>query len=171
MSSVRPFTVADAPAVAAVQVGTRRLDHAPHVPPGFWDGVTVEAQTGDWRPWPAQYPDDLLLVAEDAGEIAGYVLARCGPSHGTDAEVMALPVRPASRGQGHGRALLRAAVEDVQAAGARSVGLATLEGNPVRAWYGVLGGREVATREDDVDGWPVREVVWPDPGALLAALA
>ncbi|WP_309572843.1 hypothetical protein [Deinococcus sp.] len=53
------------------------------------------------------------------------------------------------------------------------MGLSTLEGNPIRAWYAALGGQEVAVLTDDLDGWPVREVVlvWPNIGTLVNALA
>ncbi|GHF65735.1 ribosomal protein S18 acetylase RimI-like enzyme [Deinococcus metalli] len=172
MSSVRSFVPSDAPGVAAVQVRNYRHDYAPLCPPGFWDGVGVEEQTGDWMTWLTDHPADVLLVARDGREVVGYVLARVHPFHGADAEVLALHVRPESRGHGHGAALLRAAVEALRGRGARSVGLGTLEGNPVRAWYAALGGQEVAVVEQDADGWPLREVVfvWPDTDALLDAL-
>ena len=173
VSTVRPFTPSDAPAVAVVQVGNYRHDYAPLFPPGYWAGVSVEEQTADWLLWPRDHPDDVLLVAEDAGEVVGYILARVHPYHGAEAEVMALHVRPQARGRGHGRALFSAAVGVLGAAGAGSVGLSTLEGNPIRAWYAALGGEQVAVQEDDLDGWPVREVVyvWPDVEALRQALA
>ncbi|WP_102126448.1 GNAT family N-acetyltransferase [Deinococcus planocerae] len=171
--SIRPATPADAPTLAHVQVTNYRTAYAHHFPPGFWDGVTEEEQTGDWLEWPNRHPEDALLVARAQGDVVGYVLARRHPYHGAEGAVLALHVLPEERGQGYGAALLRSAVEALWERGARSVGLSTLEGNPVRAWYTALGGQEVATLEQDIDGWVVRETVylWPDVRVLLEHLA
>lgn len=170
---IRPAAPADAPALARVQVTSYRTAYAPHFPPGFWDGVTEEEQTGDWLEWPNQHPDDVLLVAEVGGRVAGYLLARAHPYHGAEGEVLALHVLPGERGRGHGAALLRAGVEALRARGARSVGLSTLEENPIRAWYAALGRQEITTLKQDIGGWEVRETVylWPDVKTLLERLA
>ncbi|MCP2014753.1 ribosomal protein S18 acetylase RimI-like enzyme [Deinococcus sp. HSC-46F16] len=172
-ASIRAATTTDAPALACVQVTSYRTAYAPHFPPGSWDGVTVEEQAADWQLWPQEHPDDVLLVAEAGGEVVGYVLARLCPFHGAEGEVLALHVLPRAQGQGHGAALLRAGVTALRGQGAGSVGLSTLEGNPIRAWYAALGGQEVTTLTQDVDGWEVRETVyvWPDAQALLNRLA
>lgn len=175
--TLRPATPADAPALARVQVTSYRTAYAPpktdgHRPPGFWDGVTEEEQTADWLAWPQEHPDDVLLAAEVGGHVVGYALARVHPYHGAGGEVVALHVLPEVRGRGYGAALLRAAAGALQDRGVSSVGLSTLEGNPVRAWYAALGGREVATLRQEFGGWEVREVVylWPDVRRLLDRL-
>ncbi|WP_198170377.1 GNAT family N-acetyltransferase [Deinococcus arboris] len=170
--TIVPFQAADAPGVAAVQVGNYHHDYAPFFPPGFWDGVTVEEQTSDWQAWLAQHPDDMLLVAHEGEEVAGYVLARRHPFHGTDAEIMALHVRAASRGRGYGTALLRAALLALQAKGAQSVGLSTLEAHTSRAWYERLGGQLGNVLTQTYGDHLVREVVfsWPAIRALLTHL-
>ncbi|MBZ9715954.1 GNAT family N-acetyltransferase [Deinococcus multiflagellatus] len=170
--SPRPFQSTDAPGVAAVQVGNYQHDYAPFFPPGFWDGVTVEEQTGDWQAWLNEHPGDVLLVQPEGEAIAGYVLARLSPFHGTDAEVMALHVRPGSRGRGCGAALLRAALLALQARGAQSVGLSTLEAHTSRAWYERLGGQRGEPPTQTYGDHVVREVVfvWPELNALVERL-
>lgn len=105
-------------------------------------------------------------------DVVGYVLARRHDFHGADGEVMAMHVLPEHRGRGHGRELLAAAVRELQSSGCSSVGLSTLEANPIREWYEALGGEPVNVTQDDIDGWIVREVVyrWDNPAQLLSRL-
>ncbi|MBZ9751249.1 GNAT family N-acetyltransferase [Deinococcus sp. HMF7604] len=103
---------------------------------------------------------------------SGYVLARRNPFQGTDAEIMALHVRAASRGRGYGTALLRAALLALQAKGAQSVGLSTLEAHTSRAWYERLNGQPGGVLTQTYGDHVVREVVfsWPAIRALLTHL-
>ncbi|WP_309572844.1 hypothetical protein [Deinococcus sp.] len=98
MSSVRPCTYAGASAVAAVQFGNVHHDDAPFFPPGDWEGMTVEEQTGDWEGWLPDHPADVLLVAENAGGVVGYVLARVHPYHGAAVEVITCTSAPSRAG-------------------------------------------------------------------------
>jgi GNAT superfamily N-acetyltransferase len=146
--------------------------------------LTVAERTAMWRAWPLERPDDVLLITDtrtdtrtdtgtdqrtDTGTGArpgagagpvGYVLARCELWHGMDARVHALYVLPEHRRQGHGRALLHAAVTELWARGCGPLGLATAEDDPVRAWYDLLGGVIVADEVDVVDGRRARRVVY-----------
>lgn len=170
--TVRLATIADAAAVAKVQVTSYRTAYAPYFPPGYWDGVNEEEQTADWQEWPLQHPDDIWLAATENATVVGYVLARFGVYYGADGEVLALHVLPEHRNRGLGGRLLAAAVQGLMGCGCRSVGLSTLAGNPIRSWYEALGGVQVATTLDDAgEGWTVREVVftWDDAAGLLVA--
>ncbi len=171
--TVRAATPEDAAAVAHVQVTSYQTAYAPHFPAGYWDGVTEEEQTLDWQAWLDGHPDDVWLVATDAGAVVGYGLARVGAYHGVDGEVMALHVLPEQGNRGHGRRLLATAVHLLIGSGCRSIGLSTLVDNPVRRWYESLGGARVATLVAAAgDGWTVREVVytWADAAELMARL-
>jgi ribosomal protein S18 acetylase RimI-like enzyme len=83
------------------------------------------------------------LVAEVDGEVAGYVSL----GHPTRLEsnrhvlsVHGLAVAPAFQGRGFGRALVRAAVEEARARGARRLTLRVLATNPgARALYEACG--------------------------------
>jgi GNAT superfamily N-acetyltransferase len=129
-----------------------------------------------WGNWPLEHPDDVLLVScprTGAGGPVGFVLARCEPWHGMDAQVRALLVLPDHRRQGHGRALLHAAVTELWARGCSSLGLATLDDDPVRAWYDLIGGVPVADQIEVVEGRRLRRIVyrWEDASELARRLA
>lgn len=179
---VRVATTADAGALARMQDASP--DAGPAAPLGPVDPsrLTVAERTAMWRTWPLERPDDVLLVADtgsatgagpDSGRgPVGCVLARCEVWHGMDARVHALYVLPEHRRRGYGRALLHAAVTELWARGCGSLGLATAEDDPVRAWYDLLGGVLVADEIDVVDGRHVRRVVyrWEDASELAARL-
>ena len=179
---VRVATTADAGALARLQdpdAGTGPLG------PVGQGGRTHAERTARWRTWPLERPDDVLLVA-DAGQDpgtgggpgagggpVGYVLARCEPWHGMDARVHALFVLPGHRRQGHGRALLHAAVTELWARGCGPLGLATAEDDPARGWYDLLGGVLVADEIELVQGRQLRRVVyrWEAASELAHRLA
>ena len=158
---VRPATPADAAALARVQVTSRRTTSAPLVPAGHREARTVDQCADEWRTWTVEHPDDVLLVSTTAtDDPVGYVLARCEAWHEMDGRVHALQVLPEHRLQGHGRALLHAATTELWARGCGSVGLAVHEDDPIRSWYDLIGGVPVADEIEDVDGQPVRQVVY-----------
>jgi GNAT superfamily N-acetyltransferase len=183
-------STADAGALALMQdpsAGTGLLPPPAPVDPGR---LTVAERTALWRTWPLERPDDVLLVTDtgfDTGTDTGtgtatrpagrgpvgYVLARCERWHAMDARVHALYVLPDHRRQGHGRALLHAAVTELWARGCGPVGLATAEDDPARGWYDLLGGVLVADEVDAVDGRQVRRVVyrWEVASELARRLA
>lgn len=100
-----------------------------------------------------QSPESSVVVAEDDGEILGFVGARV---HAASAgmsqygEVTVIAVDPACRGRGVGRALLDHAVQELRNAGAPVVMLETGgdEGHaPARALYASAGFRRLPTAQ------------------------
>jgi predicted N-acetyltransferase YhbS len=86
-----------------------------------------------------------LLVAEDEGQVAGYVLAArflVLYANGLVGELQELMVDPARRGRGLGRALVAAIVERARAAGAVEL---TVPTRRAREYYLALGFVETAT--------------------------
>lgn len=84
------------------------------------------------------------LIAEEAGEGAGFVLLRLA---GGEGEVLTVCVRPARRREGWGRALLEGAREAARAAGAELLFLEVGEGNAAaRALYRAAGFVSVGRR-------------------------
>jgi len=157
---VRPATPTDAAGLAQVQVTSSRTT-APLYPPKYREALTVDQCADRWRTWTVEHPDDVLLLSTNETDApVGYVLARCEAWHEMDGRVEALHVLPEHRLQGHGRALLHAATTELWARGCGSVGLAVHEDDPVRAWFDLIGGVPVAEEVDDVDGRPVRRVVY-----------
>lgn len=86
-----------------------------------------------------------LLVAEDAGRVAGYALATrflVLYANGPVGELRELMVAPPSRGRGIGRALVAAIAERARAAGAVEL---TVPTRRARDFYLALGFHETAT--------------------------
>ena len=178
---VRPAGPADAAALARMEAdaGSEPAGLGPLLGP-LSAGRPSEADRAErWGIWPLEHPDDVLFVVGpdtglDRGDgPVGCVLARCEAWHGMDARVYALYVAPEHRRQGHGRALLHAAVTELWARGCSSLGLAAADDDPVRAWYDLIGGVPVADEIDVVDGREVRRVVyrWEDASELARRLA
>ncbi|MFC5278113.1 ribosomal protein S18-alanine N-acetyltransferase [Halorubrum rubrum] len=97
-------------------------------------------------PWPYDAFERLIdapafLVAERDGEVLGYLVADVTPNAGRDiGHVKDLAVRPDARGRGVGRALLRAGLARLRAAGAAVAKLEVREGNdPARSLYAAEG--------------------------------
>jgi GNAT superfamily N-acetyltransferase len=177
---VRPAAPSDAAALARMEADSEAAGLGPLLAPsatGRLTGRTTDADRAQvWETWPLEHPDDVLLVSgrdQASDGPVGVVLARCEPWHGMDARVHALHVLPEHRRQGHGRALLHAAVTELWARGCSSLGLATLDDDPVRAWYDLIGGVPVADQVDVVAGRDLRRVVyrWEDASELARRLA
>jgi ribosomal-protein-alanine N-acetyltransferase len=92
-------------------------------------------------------PGAFALCAEaeaDAGGLQGFVMARVAAD---EAEILTLAVPPPARRRGLGLALMRAALAEAAARGARAMFLEVAAGNEAaRALYGALGFAEVGRR-------------------------
>jgi ribosomal-protein-alanine N-acetyltransferase len=101
--------------------------------------------------WDAEFLSRLLaqrgaffLLAQEAGENVGFVLARAVAD---EAEILSLGVVPESRSKGIGAALARAAVDRAQEGGAHAIFLeVAVENQAARALYVRLGFAEVGQR-------------------------
>ena len=125
-----------------------------------FDGVSIdqnmeqrfgEVAGRDWR-WrkARQIDDDLsadgaaVWVAEEGGEVVGYVTARLDRAAGVGF-IPNLAVRAGRRGRGVGRQLIEHALAQFRAAGLEVARIETLEQNPVgRHLYPDCGFEEVA---------------------------
>jgi ribosomal protein S18 acetylase RimI-like enzyme len=117
-------------------------------------------------------PARIMLLAEDADGLAGFVslFLAADPQWGT--HVDNLHVRPGLKGQGLGRRLLGAAARLALAeAPGQGLDLFVYTANTAaRGFYARLGGADVTEwLETAPDGsrQPVRRIWWPDPAALL----
>jgi ribosomal-protein-alanine N-acetyltransferase len=87
-----------------------------------------------------------LLVAVDGRDVTGYVVARAMADEG---EILNLAVIAGRQRRGVGRALVRAALADLGARGARTVYLEVRESNDAaRRLYEGLGFEVLARRRD-----------------------
>jgi ribosomal protein S18 acetylase RimI-like enzyme len=137
---IRPAQVADAAALAAIQVDGWHWAYRGIMPDDVLERLSVEDRRARWH--------DILAdgrgttVAEADGVIVGF--SSWGPIRDEDAagagEVYALYVDRHAARQGHGRCLLTAALDALEADGFHDVRLWVLRDNtPARLFYEALG--------------------------------
>jgi GNAT superfamily N-acetyltransferase len=144
---IRAATSGDAPGIARVQVLTWQQTYRGILPDAFLDGLDVERSTESWR---AVISDRRRIThVVDGPGIIGFCTA--GPSRGDPigfrGEVEAIYVHPAEQGQGHGTALVRAAMDWLAAKRLFPVLVWALEANTrAHGFYQALGARRLDTR-------------------------
>jgi GNAT superfamily N-acetyltransferase len=100
-----------------------------------------------------------LFVAEDLGQITGFVNA--GPGRNApgdfDSEIYAIYLLRAHQGRGTGAALFREAVQWLAEEGFQDMFLWVLAENPTRRFYQRMGGVELGSKTTEL-GKPLLEV-------------
>ena len=106
--------------------------------------------------WARLDPNDLVLVAEEAGTLAGFVAFR--PDAGGEGPLLDnLHVAPRLRGSGIGVELLKAAVVELAAQGETKFWLTVIDGNQAaRRFYARMGGEEGPPFDENLKGNQVR---------------
>jgi len=126
-------------AVAADERELAALDRRTWAP----ENAVVERPSASRLFFGPDHPREQVLVAEQAGRIAGYVrVARASPlpSHAHVRQINGIAVDPALRRLGIGRTLLDAACELAGSQGARRITLRVLSTNPAaRRLYATAG--------------------------------
>jgi ribosomal protein S18 acetylase RimI-like enzyme len=169
---IRRAELADCAGLARVQVDSYRTAYAPFWSQEILDHLFYAEQEDDWRAWIAEKPEDLLYVAEaDGVEIAGYALARAGPTAiaSYDSELLALHVHPRRYRQGIGRQLVATVAVELARQGCTSLILWMMEGNPARGFYERLGGQLLKGRKTSFSGAPEEAYGWPEIERLVEA--
>ena len=144
---IRTATSGDAAALARVQVLTWQQTYRGILPDAFLDGLDVERSAESWRAVVADRRRITHVV--DAPGIVGFCTA--GPSRGDPSgfrgEVEAIYVHPAEQGNGHGTALIRAAMDWLAGKRLTPVLVWALEANTrAHGFYQALGARRLDTR-------------------------
>jgi GNAT superfamily N-acetyltransferase len=137
---VRPARVSDAAAIARAHVDSWRAGYAGLVADEILAALDVEGRAARWR---EIIPDASVLVAERAGEVAGFaslaVPARELGEPGVG-EVTALYVHPGQWRRGVGRALMDTVGAELRDEGCDAAVLWAYEANARgRAFYAALG--------------------------------
>ena len=127
-------------------------------------------EVGTWLSSGFDTDTELLLVADQAGEVVGFLAARLGDRNdvGSVGQVTLLYVSPERQGQGIGRQLLLEAVEWFKVRAPGSISIGAFEQNPFRSFYDAIGGVPAKTARSKVDAfeWPVVVYLWPSPEAF-----
>ena len=164
---IRAAGIQDSAGIARVQVDSYRTAYADILPQDYLARFTYEEQEQDWRNLLSSQPQDIVYVAEDAGEITGYALGRAGPSEiePYDGELVALHVRRSHQHRGSGRQLVAAIAEQLRQQGCSALMLWVLAANPARSFYERSGGQLIGERRinlaEDVTALEVA-YGWPD---------
>jgi ribosomal protein S18 acetylase RimI-like enzyme len=144
--AIRPAVAADLEAIVALHALGRRETYG-HAAGAAADAVAETALLRTrWRQrFAAPPPRGLVLVADRDGAFAGFLTSTPATDSPTVDVVHNLYVVPELRGQGIGRALLRACADLLAAAGGGAVVVNVLATNHrARALYRRLGGTESA---------------------------
>jgi ribosomal protein S18 acetylase RimI-like enzyme len=167
--AVRDAESQDAPAILRVRARTWQSAYAHIFPPERLEAMSVESLAERWTAWwreiiekPA--PRSHTLVADDAGEIAGFAHlgAERDESSGHEplGELFAIYVLPGASGRGIGQALMAEALGRLRADGFSEAILWVLEDNPrTRRFYELSGWyADGGSKDEEWLGTSVREI-------------
>jgi phosphoribosylanthranilate isomerase len=167
---LRRGTPEDAEALAAAHVQAWLEAYGGQVPDEVLAGLDTRQRAAMWREGMAGRV--VVRIAEQAGGVVG--LGSSGkqpdPTLPFSGEIGALYVLRRAQRQGIGRMLMAAMAQDLLAQGHASASLWVLESNArARRFYEALGGREVARREQQLEGFTAVGIAyaWEDLRALI----
>lgn len=164
--TVRPAELKDVNAIAQIHIQSWQETYTGLLPAAFLTQATnnaaLERRKAGWHHTLSQQTED-VWVTEQAGEVVAF--ASLGPARdhpGYAYELMTLYSLQRVQGQGIGRALLQAAMNQVKAKGASNLALWVLSSNPTKEWYKQRGGTEAGEK---VDGDLIEtRIVWDKLG-------
>lgn len=150
---IRIGAASDAEAVASVHVRSWQAAYAHVFPAESLAALSVDTRAAQWRRCPP-------LVAEDDGEIVGFVSVGASRDDDADGELYAIYVDPERWGAGAGAELISAGEARLRELGYRDVVLWVLEDNPrTRRFYEAAGWQlDGGRRPIEVLGISVPEV-------------
>jgi ribosomal protein S18 acetylase RimI-like enzyme len=176
-SLVRLATVADAPAIARIQIDGWRATYRGVVPDAILDGFEHSQRAARWAEMVDHSPADgtavWVVCADDDGRgdptgepaVVGFAMSGQGrdesaPPPDGAGEIYAIYLDPPVIGRGHGRALFVRTIEDLHARGFDPLVVWVLDANPrARAFYEAAGFRADGARNAiDFDGTLVDEI-------------
>lgn len=175
MNRVRSAIMADAAAIARIDVECWRSAYAGVLPDKFLVGLSEGERRRMWSSYIARHPGDVLVSVAPAGDIQGF--GNCGrrrdAGSGFVGEVFTLYVATDWQGAGVGRALLLGLFARLVRSNLGSAAIWVLRDNPARFFYERLGGKLISHRTLQVAGTAVEAVAygWPDLAAALKSQA
>ncbi len=162
---IRPARDSDRPGIAALQVASWRLAYAGELDPAYLAAGLARDLDAHWRDQPIGQ-QDVVLVAEEDGELAGFIAVWDGaPPH-----IDNLHVDPARRSRGLGARLMRAAARAMAERGRDGAHLWVVSSNTrAIAFYRRLGGKISGQKQIDLFGTPApaTRIDWPTLAPLL----
>jgi GNAT superfamily N-acetyltransferase len=171
ISLVRPGRLADAPAIARIELETWRTTYAGMLPDRVLLNMSERRQTASWMSFLRNRPDDVRIAQTARGTITGF--GNCGAQRNSAldfaGEIYTLYVTPDEQGKGTGRSILLALFSRLVAMDHGSALVWVVSANPSRYFYERLGGVQVMRKPIHVGGEPVEAVAygWRDLAAVL----
>jgi ribosomal protein S18 acetylase RimI-like enzyme len=159
---VRRAVPDDAEAIAGVHVESWRTSYKDLLPKEFLDSLSESSYRDRWsRLLPD--PSNLIFVVEAAGEVVGFASGgreRAGED-GFTGELYAIYLIDRAKRQGHGRELVRAIVDGLQAMGIDDMIIWALsENQPARRFYERLGGVYIRSQPIVIGSKALEEVAY-----------
>lgn len=171
MITIRPATPADVPGIARVHVDSWRTTYKGIVADEFLQALSdeprVERRKEMWRGFLAAPDQFYIFVAEEAGQIVGFVncmAERENDPHYTG-EVGGIYLLEQVQGRGAGRRLMQTAARELIRRGHSSMLLWVLRDNtPARGFYEALGGKYLREKPIQIGDQTLIEVAygWDD---------
>ena len=159
--TIRPATPNDARAIAAVHVASWRTTYRGIVDEAVLSQLSVRQRAQYWRETLERTPPQLMYVAVDeADEIIGF--ATGGEEREGDeefsAELYAIYLLQETQGQGIGRRLADAIINDLRIIGHKTILVWVLADNPATHFYAATGAVPVRERSIEIAGVQHQEV-------------
>ena len=173
--SLRPATLADAPAIARLHLASWRQAYRDLAPREAFEAMDEALRVRRWTAMLSEpSAQQALVVAEQDGRLAGVGMAAAPsqPEFGARGEICSLYLDPGFQRRGLGRRLMLALAEQVGAWGYRGAALGVVVGNePAIAFYETLGGRVAGKYIDPGPLWRSDNLifVWDEVSDLVAA--
>jgi len=168
MQMIRKANLADASAIAMVQVNSWRSTYAGMIPQEFLDTFSYEQRFAVWRDiLSATGAGQCIYIAEDTvGNVVGFASggqARDG-DQGYDGELYAIYILESRQKIGLGRLMASKIATSFLAEGMHSMLVWVLESNPFRRFYETLGAKQFSERDITIGGTVFTEVAygWSD---------
>lgn len=171
---IRRADAEDASALARIHVETWKHAYSGIIPSAYLSRLSIPGRTSHWTNilGNAGTPAFVLVAADDAGEVAGFLYA--GPERLNNpqyrGEIYTLYVLPSRQQRGMGRALMEAAAERFSTSGISAFLLWVLGANkPGRKFYEKLGGEIIGHRTIEIGSGEFEDVAygWPDAALPL----
>lgn len=176
MAIIRPATRADAGGIARVHVESWRTTYRGIMPDDLLASLSIAGREQGWEPALHNLPPDrCVFVAEEDGEIVGFVSG--GPERiglkKRMGEVYAIYLLADHQRKGIGRVLMAQAVGHLAAHGCRTLLVWVAEDNPACGFYEALGGKRGEGKVEMFGDVEVHEVsyVWESLADLKRRLA
>ncbi|OIK10663.1 GNAT family N-acetyltransferase [Bacillus sp. MUM 13] len=167
---IRKAELTDAKGIAKVHVESWKITYADIIPDRYLNNLVYE---GREKLWKENIPNSEVFVAEnEEGEIVGFSSGgkeRSGKYPDYKGELYAIYILKEYQGNGLGKLLIKAIVQELHKNNFPSMIVLVLADNPSRLFYETLGGKNIDTIEVNISGKKLNELVygWDNIRTLL----